>query len=81
MGWFGGKKAPSNGTSNGTARAEAAAPQSPPQISREDKAKVDAAGGVPDMTALENLGEWSMLRNLELRLIGKSEPYLSLIHI
>ena len=74
MGWFGGKKA-ANGTSNGAARAEAAAPQSPPQISREDKAKVDAAGGVPDMTALENLGEWSMLRNLELRLIGKSEPY------
>ena len=57
MGWFGGKKAPSNGTSNGAARAEAAAPQSPPQVSREDKAKVDAAGGVPDMTALENLGE------------------------
>ena len=51
------------------------APQSLPQVSREDKAKVDAAGGVPDMTALENLGEWSMLRNLELRLIGKSEPY------
>ncbi|CAH0369346.1 unnamed protein product [Pelagomonas calceolata] len=74
MGWFGGKKAPSNGTSNG-ARQEATTPQSPPQISREDKAKVDAAGGVPDMTALENLGEWSMLRNLELRLIGKSEPY------
>ena len=74
MGWFGGKKA-ANGTSNGAARAEAAAPQSPPQVSREDKAKVDAAGGVPDMTALENLGEWSMLRNLELRLIGKSEPY------
>ena len=75
MGWFGGKKAPSNGTpSNGRAEATTT-PQSPPQVSREDKAKVDAAGGVPDMTALENLGEWSMLRNLELRLIGKSEPY------
>ena len=46
MGWFGGKKAPSNGTtSNGRAEAPTA-PQSPPQVSREDKAKVDAAGGV-----------------------------------
>ena len=77
MGWFGGAKPAaaashrSNGASNGAARAAASAPA----VTREDKAKVDAAGGVPDMTALENLGEWSMLRNLELRLIGKSEPY------
>ena len=34
-----------------------------------------AEDGVPDMTALEDLGEESMLRNLEVRLIKKSEPY------
>lgn len=31
--------------------------------------------GVPDMTALENLGEASMLRNLEVRLLKQSAPY------
>ena len=56
MGWFGGAKPAaaashrSNGASNGAARAAASAPA----VTREDKAKVDAAGGVPDMTALEN---------------------------
>ena len=36
---------------------------------------MDKAGGVPDMTALEDLGEWSMLRNLEIRLLDRSEPH------
>jgi len=32
--------------------------------------------GVPDMTALEHLGEESMLRNLEIRLLNSPcEPY------
>ena len=81
MGWFAGKKPVSNGASSNGAGGSAAgggaarAEVSKPVVTREDRAKVDAAGGVPDMTALENLGEWSMLRNLELRLIGQSEPY------
>jgi len=31
--------------------------------------------GVPDMTALENLGEESMLENLRVRLLKQSAPY------